>query len=501
MYRWFQGILRPPYKGGLGWVFFFLLISVCACDDYDSWTVSPKAQLTMSQDTIAFDTLITDRGSATKTLIVHNRNDKGLRISRVELALGTESPFHVNVDGQYLTNGAGEDFEVRRKDSIYVRVEVKLPAQDSDDIREWQDELLFTLESGTTQKVTLTASGMDVVVLRGEIITADRTLDSPRPYVIYDSLVVAPGATLTLPQGATLMFHDGVSLLVHGTLQANGTLERPVVLRGDRTDRMFPYLPYDNTPNRWGGIRFFADSHDNQLTQCDIHSGDYGILCDSTAVTGEDTPPLLLMTDCVVHNIGGPGLVLTHCRTQVVGTQISNTLGRCVDIEGGAHTFVHCTIAQFYPLSAKRGDALYLANMEGENLYRHIYWAHFVNCVITGYADDVIMGNISENDQNPCDYLFANSLLRTVVSDDLERFRNIRYDLPDSLDVSGKDHFRLFDTYNFLYDFEPDSLSAIRSLADPEYAKLFPIDRRGVSRLADSAPDAGAYEGTTATKE
>ena len=483
----------------------FLIFSfshfLTSCDDYDSWTVSPKAQLTMSQDTIAFDTLITDRGSATKTLIMHNRNDKGLRISRVELALGAESPFHVNVDGQYLTNGAGEDFEVRRKDSIYVRVEVKLPAQDSDDIREWQDELLFTLESGTTQKVILTASGMDVVVLRGEIITADRTLDSPRPYVIYDSLVVAPGATLTLPQGATLMFHDGVSLLVHGTLQANGTLERPVVLRGDRTDRMFPYLPYDNTPNRWGGIHFFADSHDNQLTQCDIHSGDYGILCDSTAVTGEDTPPLLLMTDCVLHNIGGPGLVLTHCRTQVVGTQISNTLGRCVDIEGGAHTFVHCTIAQFYPLSAKRGDALYLANMEGDNLYRHIYWAHFINCVITGYADDVVMGNISENDQNPCDYLFANSLLRTVVSDDLERFRNIRYDLPDSLDVCGKDHFRLFDTYNFLYDFEPDSLSAIRSLADPEYAKLFPIDRRGVSRLADSAPDAGAYEGTTALKE
>ena len=82
-----------------------------------------------------------------------------------------------------------------------------------------------------------------------------------------------------------------------------------------------------------------------------------------------------------------------------------------------------------------------------------------------------------------------------------KHFRNIRYDLPDSLDVCGKDHFRLFDTYNFLYDFEPDSLSAIRSLGDPEYAKLFPIDRRGVSRLADSAPDAGAYEGTTALKE
>lgn len=471
-----------------------ILLLIVSCDDYDKWTTSPSAVLTFSADTVAFDTVVTNQSSATQTLVVFNHGDRGVRIRRVELAGGSTSPFRVNLDGQYLYNGVGEDFEVRRQDSIYARIEVKLPEGDSDDIHDWQDDLLFTLESGTVQKVTLTASGMDVIILRGETITTDRILDAKRPYLIYDSLVVQNGAKLTLPAGCTLMFHDETSLLVHGTLVANGTLEKPVVLRGDRTDRMFPYLPYDNTPNRWGGIHFYADSHDNELTQCDIHSGDYGIICDSTAITGDDTPLLLILTDCVLHNIGGTGLMLTHCRTQVTGTQISNTLGHCVHIEGGAHTFIHCTIAQFYPLSANRGDALYIANMEGKDIYRHIYWAYFLNCVITGYADDVIMGNISENDENVCDYLFQNSLLRTVVSDDAKRFQKIRYDLPDSLDVNGKDHFVLFDTHDFLYDFAPDSLSAIRGLAEPEYAKIFPIDRRGVSRLADSAPDAGAYE-------
>lgn len=463
-----------------------------SCDDYDSWTTLPTAQLTLSEDTVAFDTIITEQGSTTKTLIAHNYNDKGLRISRVELAQGAASHFRINVDGQYLSGGVGEDFEVRRKDSIYVRIEVLLPDGDSDAIRDFEDQLIFTLESGVQQKVVLTASGLDVIILKGETITANRTLDAKRPYVVYDSLVVAPGATLTLPEGCTLMFHDQTSLLVHGTLKANGTLAKPVTLRGDRTDRMFPYLPYDNTPNRWGGIHFFADSKNNELTQCDIHSGDYGIICDSTALT-EDTYPLLLMEDCVVHNIGGPGLVFTHCRTQVTGTQISNTLGRCVDIEGGAHTFIHCTIAQFYPLSASRGDALYLADMEGESIYRPLLWTHFINCVITGYADDVIMGNLAETTFADVDFAFQNSLLRTVVSDD-RRFQNVKYDLPDSLDISGKDHFRLFDTYNFLYDFTPDSLSAIRGLADPEFSKLFPVDRCGVSRLADGQPDAGAYE-------
>jgi len=479
----------------------FLIFSfshfLTACDDYDSWTTSQDAKLVFSEDTVAFDTIITDQGSATKTLIVSNTGDKGLRISRIALAQGSDSHFHVNVDGQYLYNGVGEDFEVRRKDSIYVRIEANLPARDSEDIQAWQDELLFTLESGVQQKVVLTASGLDVVILRGLTISSDTTLSARLPYVVYDSLVVAPDATLTLPEGCTLMFHDQTSLLVHGTLLAQGTLERPVIFRGDRTDRMFPYLPYDNTPNRWGGIHFFADSHDNELTHCDIHSGSYGILCDSTAVEGEATSPLLMMENCIVHNIGGPGLSLVHCRTQVVGTQISNTLGHCVYVSGGAHTFIHCTLAQFYPLSASRGDALNIGDMEGTDIFRPLHWAHFINCVITGYADDVVMGNFSDNTLPDVDFLFRNSLMRTVNSDADERFQFITYDNPDSLEVSGEKHFVLFDTENFLYDFRPDSLSAIRGLADAEYSRLFPIDRRGVSRLADGQPDAGAYEGVT----
>ncbi len=476
-------------------LFLFSLLFI-ACDDYDKWTTG--GELTFSADTIAFDTLITDQSSATKTLVVFNHQDRGMRISKAQLAMGSSSPFRVNLDGQYLYGGVGEDFEVRGKDSIYARIEVKLPINATDSITPCQDELLFTLEDGRVQKVTLTASGMNVTILRGMVVASDTTLTATRPYLIYDSLYVAPGVTLTIPEGTTLMFHDGVSLLIHGTLVANGSLEKPVIFRGDRTDRLLPYLPYDNTPNRWGGIHFFAESSGNHLTQCDIHSGDYGILCDSVTIT-DSTPMTLLLENSVIHNIGGPGLTLKHCLTRIVGTQISNTQGRTVDIMGGGHEFFHCTVAQFYPFTGDRGDALYMANYdESQNLYCHLYYCSFVNCVITGYAEDVIMGNISENDQNVCDYLFANSLLRTVVSDDEARFTSIIYDIPDSLEVCGKDHFKVFDTENFIYDFEPDTTSAIRGMADPSYAGLFPIDRRGVSRLADDAPDAGAYEGKAA---
>lgn len=478
-----------PFNGGMGWLFLLLLFCV-SCDDYDSWTTNPSSQLTLSKDTVAFDTLITNQGSATKTLILFNHNDKGLRIRQVELAQGAASPFHVNVDGQYLYGGVGEDFEVRRKDSIYVRIEVKLPAMDSDDIHDYKDELYFTLESGMRQKVVLTASGMDVIILRGETITANRTLDAHRPYLVYDSLVVAPNVTLTLPEGCTLMFHDWTSLLVRGTLVANGTLEKPVIFRGDRVDRMFDNLPYDNTPNRWGGIHFFAESTNNVLTQCDIHGGDYGIVCDSIAFT-ETTTPLLVMENSVVHNIGGTGLSLTHCMTRFVGTQISNTRGECVRLMGGAHQFIHCTIAQFYPFSANRGDALFLTNHEGDTPYPFV-WCDFLNCVVTGYADDVVMGDIVESDEEHCNFLFQNCLLRTVVSDDATRFVDVTFESPET---EAKEHFVLFDTKNFLYDFAPKPESAIRGIADSEFALMFPTDRRGTNRMSDGAPDAGAYEG------
>ncbi len=471
-----------------------------SCDDYDKWTTSASARLTFSTDTVAFDTVITGQGSPQQTLIAFNRNSQGLRITSVELAAGEASHFMANVDGQYLYDGKGQDFEVYGKDSLVIRLAVSLPVTDSDDIQPYTDQLVFTLESGVRQSVTLRADGMDVVVMQGAVIAHDTSLDSPRPYLIYDSLVVAQGATLTLPEGCTLMFHDSTSLHVHGTLLATGSAERPVTLRGDRTDRLFSYLPYDNTPNRWGGVHIYGDSQGNALTQCDIHSGDYGILCDSTALASADQTPLLTLNNCVIHNIGGTGLALTHCATAVTGTQISNTLGDCVYIKGGAHTFTHCTIAQFYPFTSERGDALYLTNTDGLApcpLLR----CHFLNCVITGYADDVIMGDIDEDEWDPTDYLFANCLLRTTQSDDADRFRNNLYDDPDILDPSGKEHFTLFDTYRYLYDFTPIPESAIRGLADPQYTQDCPLDRLGHSRLADGAPDAGAYEGTDDTEQ
>lgn len=490
---------------GWGWALFLLLF--IACDDYDTFTTDRSSTLTFSSDTVAFDTLITTIPSSTKTLTVYNRGDKGLHISEVRLDAGAASPFRVNIDGQDISRTADNratDFEVRRRDSILVRIEVTVPEQANDDITALNDVLTFTLESGVVQRVPLIVSGRNAFFMQGTTLLSDTTLTSRRPIIIYDSLVVAPNVTLTLDAGTQLLFHENAGLVVHGTLLAQGTLEAPVVLRGDRTDHMFDYLPYDRLPSRWEGLVFTAESHDNRLDYLDLHSGTFGIRCDSTS-----TEPLkLTLTNSRLHNLGGHGLELRHCRAVIANSEISNTFGNCAYVIGGDAQFIHCTLAQFYPLSAERGFAIEIINRDTLGFFA-LERADFINCVATGYEEDVVMMPMLSREDMPSDaaelpinYRFLHCFLTTEIPDDelyTSRFIDCRIDSLEA-DINRDKHFQLFDSHNFLYDFTPVEASPIRDFADSTFTAPYPLDRLGRNRSSDTAPDAGCYEFTPIPK-
>lgn len=498
--------LRPsPLREGLrvrpSLLVLFAVLLLIACDDYDAFTTDRTATLRFSADTVRFDTLISTVPSSTRTLTVYNRGDEGLRISQVQLLRGKASPFRVNIDGQDMSRSADNlvtDFEVRRRDSILVRIEVTVPQQDADSVITFADTLDFTLESGLRQQVQLIASGRDAFFISARTINADTTFTARRPIVVYDSLVVAPGVTLTLEAGTQLLFHEKAGIVVHGTLIADGTLDQPVVMRGDRTDHMFDYLPYDRLPSRWEGLTLTAESHDNRLEYLDLHSGLYGIRCDSTGV--DDMK--LQLVNSRIHNLGGHGLELNHCRAEVVNSEISNTLGHCAYINGGDVLFTHCTLAQFYALSAARGDAVNITNKDSLGYYP-LHRADFINCVITGYAEDVILMPALNREDMPTDvadlpinYQFIHCFLTTIVPDDelyAPRFIDCRIDSIDA-DINREKHFQLIDTHAFLYDFTPIETSPIRGCADSTYAQPYPLDRLGRNRSLDDAPDAGCYE-------
>ena len=484
----------PLFLGGGGFILFFALFLLFACDNYDSFTTNRSAVLTFSRDTVRFDTLIATVPSSTQTLIIFNKGDEGLRISQAALAGGASSPFRVNIDGLDLsqtTSNAASDFEVRRRDSLIVRIEVTVPPSGTDQPHKLTDALLLTLESGVQQRIPFEVVGRDAFFMKARTLTADTTMTARRPIVIYDSLVVASGTTLTLQAGTQLLFHEKAALIVHGNLKAQGTLEKPIIFRGDRTDHMFDYLPYDRLPSRWEGITIRPESFGNELTYIDLHSGLYGIQCDSTK---DASTSKLKLLNSRIHNLGGKGLALQGCKAEVSNTEISNTLENCVSIIGGDISFLHCTLAQFYPFDAKRDVALSIANEHNGSTWP-LYKADFINCIVTGYAEDELMGYWTDEEGIEANFNFINCSLRTESAEGTDvasQFINVVYE--DTKEVNNDKLFKLFDVENFIYDFTPVAEAPFCGIAEPTYASQLPLDRLGRPRNKDGKPDAGCYE-------
>jgi hypothetical protein len=70
------------------------------------------------------------------------------------------------------------------------------------------------------------------------------------------------------------------------------------------------------------------------------------------------------------------------------------------------------------------------------------------NTLVTGYADDVIQGEVDENS----DYSFSNCLLRTPEPENTEGFDAIIWEKKDD-DIQGTKHFVLIDGEKMIYDF------------------------------------------------
>ncbi len=481
-----------------------LLTCMAACSDNESFTTSAGALLACSTDSMQFDTVLYSTQSTTHQAVLYNQNSEGIRISRVWLEGAAASFFRVNVDGVALTESNGwtaTDFEVRKKDSLYVFVNVDMTELPNGTSGAVDDNLCFQLESGVVQKLPLSVYGLDVEPLKtGLQVTQDMHLTNRKPYLVYDSIYVAKGATLTMDEGTLLYMHEGAKVSVAGQLVVNGTREHPVVLRTDRTENMLSYLPYDRTTGRWGGITLQSGSGAHVLSYLDVHGGNYGIAFradEGERVTGADAEPMLTVENSVIHNVAGYGLELSGVSAVVANSQISNTLYDCVRIEGGAYNFYFNTIAQFYPWSYNRGYALYLKNHIGNLMEMPLYAANFYHCYVTGYSDDVVMRSYYEGEMDgttPFNFLFDACVLNTEKTDE-PQFVDVSYecDAPDSeANLVGEKAFRVFDTDNFIYDFHLLENAFARRKAGGIGRELYPTDKDGVVR--GDAPNAGCYE-------
>lgn len=471
----------------------FILGLMClfvSCSDEDTFSLSKSDILTFSADTISMDTVFSTVPTSTRTFWIYNKSGSGIRCSKIRLVRGNQTGFRVNVDGEYLSPTTGyqiSDVEVRNNDSIRVFVELTSPENGKHDPQLIEDEILFTLSSGVEQKICLNAYTWDANLLKDVLIKNDTTINShEKPVVIYGGLIVDSCATLNISAGTTIYFHGDAGLDVYGKLISEGTPEENVILRGDRTDKMFDYLPYDNVSGQWQGLHFYGSSYDNKIYYTDIHGTFNGIICDSSDVSR----PKLMLYNGTVHNCQGYGVKSENCLIDIRNTQISNTLNDCVAIIGGDATIRQSTLAQFYPFDSNRGAALFYSNYSGDS-YMPLLRMDCINTIVTGYANDVIVGTQMDDDTKDFNYRFINSLLRTPVVEDDNNIINVIFeDVTDSDTISGEDNFILVDIDKQRYDFHLKSDSHAINAADIEYS--LPEDRDG--KFRDEHPDIGCYE-------
>jgi hypothetical protein len=108
------------------------------------------------------------------------------------------------------------------------------------------------------------------------------------PYAVTCDTTLPPGVTLEIEPGVEIQFDAGATLTISGTLQANGTPDRPITF----TSGLEPPAPGD-----WGGLHFVSGRSESHLVECVVAYATTGIRI--YAGPGETVSPTF--TDCTVR--------------------------------------------------------------------------------------------------------------------------------------------------------------------------------------------------------
>ena len=467
----------------------FAMVTFLNSCNQDIFSTSPKHILKFSIDTLTFDTVFTTIGSATSKIMVYNRGNQALNISSLSVAGGSSSPFQINVDGSLNKDNKFTNVEIRANDSMYIFVQVTIDPNRTNAPLFIEDSLMF-IKNGVYQNVKLQAVGQNVMILKNKIITNDTTLSAEKPYLIYGDLVVDTAKTLTLTPGCKFYFHNNANLIVYGNLHAEGTFENPILMRGDRLDKIkfaTPF-PYNNVAGQWGGVYLLWNGGNHILRHVKMNSGYVGVYFSNNDFS---RLPDLEISDCKIHNFLMYGLVVQNGNVQVSNSEISNTSSYCVFLNGGKHSFLQSTIVNYFsnsdvqPVSRDNKPAVMIMNLNRTAPMQSV----FRNCVIAG--SNVNEFSLASRYLNQFRGVFDHCYIQKTDSMNLPQFTSIRWSQKnDSIFKSIRYDYK----NNTYFNFMPDSISPIRGIADPNIARQFPVDLNGNNRMTDNKPDLGAYQ-------
>ena len=203
---------------GLIAISLLLLLNSCR---KDSFITSPDARVSISADTLKYDTVFVTTGSTYRSFTIFNDNDQKLRISSLKLLGGSTSVYKMNVDGT-----PGDQFsniEINANDSLYVFAQVNVNPNAANLPFILRDSIEINY-NGKRRLVQLEAWGQNAHFFRDKVIATNETWNNDLPYVILGSLLVNPNQTLTINKGCRIYVHADAPIVVDGSLVVNGLM-------------------------------------------------------------------------------------------------------------------------------------------------------------------------------------------------------------------------------------------------------------------------------------
>ncbi len=457
------------------------LIYFSSCED-DKYLSSSDVKLGFSADTIMFDTIFTSIGSTTEHLKVYNPYDQKVLISSIRLAGGLNSNFRITVNG--MSGNELQDVEIGPQDSIFIFVEVTVDPNGQNLPMVVKDSIEFSTNMNL-QDVDLIAWGQDFKLIKDQHIKKSTTWTSEKPYLVYNYVFVDSLATLSIEPGTKIFFHKDAGLCVKGKLLAKGSLQKPILMQGDRREKSF-----DDVPFQWNGVLLYSGSQKSELDFVEIKNANIGLQVGTIEHAGGAS---VKISNSKIQNMSYAGIFAVKSDVKADNCLITNCgLYLAALTVGGNYEFNHSTLANYwgkYSSKVRSSSSLVVSNVLilGDEVYvGNLTKANFSNCIIYG---DVSHKNELELGQSPralFNCKFENCLLQvadTFNTKNTSRFVNI---------LKGKDP-KFKDPFE-KYNFELDTLSPAKDVGKAEFARLLPLDSKGNNRLEDAGPDLGAFE-------
>lgn len=468
------------------------LIAFLSCKK-DKLLTNPDAQINFSADSVLFDTVFAQAGSATRQIRVINNNSQRINISSINLEKGNGTSFIVNVDGA--SGKSFTDVEILAHDSIFIFIQVYVNPTLSNTPVIIDDNLVFSV-NGNTQKVHLEAWGQDAyyhtptnaiysssgTYLAYSTISAGTnttvTWTNDKPHIIYGWLVVDSTQTLIMQAGTRIYFYQNAGLWVYryGTLKVQGQKGNEVTFQGYRRES-----EYADQPGQWDRVWINEGSINNEINYAIIKNAYIGVQAEVLNNVYNADPRRLKITNTKIFNMNRWGLYSLGYNINGGNNVISNCKENCAYLSlGGNYNFLQCTFANYWDKSTRDVACVYINNYSN-GFVAPLDTCYFGNCIVDGTLSselnlDLDYSNTSLQPKHNFNYCVINT--NTIIN---THFNNCKFKQA------------LYFTNPSGYDFTiNNNSSAAVDFSNATDAGLYPNDINGYYRLP--TPDAGAYE-------